>query len=78
MTHHQLGILILCAVKVLYNSNREDFNKIFGEEIGPHLWNKFVNQYEAREGEFIGSLDYGNLAKLAKAAVEFAKEKREL
>lgn len=72
-----IGRLIDRAIRVLYMSDSDDFNKIFGE-VGPHLWNKFSDKYDKREGDFICSLDGENLEKLAAAAIEGLRKDMEL
>lgn len=62
------------AIRVLYNSDKEKFNDIFGKEQGPYLWSKFVNDKNAAEGDFICYLDYPNQRKLAKAVVEYVRK----
>ena len=62
------------AIRVLYNSDKEQFNEIFGEKQGPYFWDKFTNHYDANEGSFICYLDYEGQRKLAKAACAYAEK----
>lgn len=63
-----LGKVIDRAIRTLYMADADDFNEIFGEG-GPHLWSKFSDKYDKREGDFICSLDGDNLTKLAAATL---------
>ena len=60
-----LAIMIQNAIKVLYNSSKSEFDQIFGEEMGPYLWHKFTDIYDAKEGDFIGYLDQKRMEQLA-------------
>lgn len=66
-----VAALIDAAIRVLYNSNRPEFVRIFGETDGPYLWEKFVSNFDAHEGSFICYLDQKNQEKLAQAAIDF-------
>lgn len=69
-----IAALIDGAIRMLYNSRKQNFSEIFGEENGPYLWDKFVNSYGANESAFICYLDHNNQRKLAKAVLEYAEK----
>lgn len=62
------------SIRVLYNSNKEIFNEIFGPRMGLYLWHKFVDDKQASEGSFICYLDYENQLKLAKYVLKYIAE----
>lgn len=68
----QIAAYIDAAIRLLYNSEKQTFNEIFGAENGPYLWDKFTGHYKAEEGAFICYLDHNNQRKLAKAALAYA------
>lgn len=61
------------AIRLLYNSDKETFNEIFGGD-GPYMWDKFTCHFDANEGAFICYLDYEHQRMLAKAVVEYVKK----
>jgi hypothetical protein len=77
MNFEFLGKFLDRAMRTLYMAEAETFNEIFGDG-GPHLWRKFCDKYEQREGDFICSLDNGNLTWLAKRVLKDMAEDAEL
>lgn len=69
----EIAAFIDSAIRILYNSERADFLRIFGTEKGGYLWDKFTKDKNAAEGDFICYLDYPNQRKLAAAVIEYAK-----
>lgn len=61
------------AIRVLYNSNKEIFFEIFGDD-AVYLWSKFVDHYDANEGSFICYLDLKNQRALARYVVAYAEK----
>lgn len=48
------------CIRHLYCLYKKDFIKIFGEQIGSHLWNKF-NEYNQNPAKWICYLDGANM-----------------
>lgn len=61
------------VIKVLFNSEKEKFAKIFGSN-GHYLWSKYKDHFNSNEGEFICYLDDGNLKKLAAEAITYYRD----
>jgi hypothetical protein len=64
-----MGLMASACVMWIYNATPDDFKTTFGD-VGPHLWSKFVGQYNRAEGELICGMDHFNTEKLARAAYE--------
>lgn len=66
------------SIRILYNSDKDTFVKIFGHADGPYLWDKFTGHYNGdQEGAFICYLDHKNQRKLAVAVIEYAQKNDE-
>lgn len=61
------------AIRIIYNSNRQVFNEIFGEENGPYLFAKYTEHFGKNEAEFICYLDHNNQRLLAIAVAEYVE-----
>jgi len=63
-------ILVTKIVNLQYRLNEEVAVKIWGNDVGPHLFNKFRNSYDDNLLELITALDPNNKSLLYKYLVE--------
>ena len=63
-------ILVTKIVNLQYILNEEVAVKIWGNDVGPHLFNKFRNSYDDNLLELITALDPNNKSLLYKYLVE--------
>lgn len=59
--------VIKAIIQFQCNVTEDQFKKIFGDQIGSHLWYKYRSKYNFEFISFWCSLDEGNQSKLQKA-----------